>query len=407
MREISQRATKRLYFENPYQVDFEANVVEKGIYGYKPGLILDQTCFYPEAGGQPSDKGTINGVRVSGVLEEGDRIVHLIEEDVEAKKISGKIDWETRFDHMQQHTGQHILSQSFYELLGAETLSFHLGENLSTVEIDLRKVTEADVEKVEKRANAVVFQNNEIKTYFIPENKIGSLPLRKPPQKKGSIRVVEVRDFDYSACGGTHCRRAGEVGLIKILKRERIRNNIRFEFVCGQRALKDYALKSLILAQLTNLLTVNEQEIFSSVQNAFSDLKAQKKRLKKMQEKIAQYEAGDIVQKAKGKIIKDILIERTPEEARFLALNIIKSGEYVVLYGTEKGERGHLVFACSEHMNLDIRELVPVVSTLISGRGGGSPSLVEIAGERRENLGMALERAYEFIKKKLPANSKQ
>lgn len=402
-----QRATKRLYFDNPYQVEFRAKVLEKGIFEHKPSLILDQTCFYPESGGQPSDKGTINSVRVFNVLEEGEQIVHLLEEDIEAEEVRGKIDWETRFDYMQQHTGQHILSQSFYELFGAETLSFHLGEDLSTVEIDIRKVIEDDVGKVESRANEIVFQNREIKKYFISEERIGDVPLRKPPQKKGTIRVVEVADFDYSACGGTHCRRAGEVGIIKIIKWERIRNNIRFEFVCGKRALKDYTLKNRVLNKIATHLTVHEREVISSVENALSDIKSQKKKIKKMQERIALFEAREIIRKTKEKIIKDILRERTPEEVRFLALNIIKSGDFVVLFGAVREKRAHMVLACSESLNLDMRELVPLVSPLIEGRGGGSSSLVEIAGEKIENLKMALDKAYEFVRDKSTVNIKK
>ena len=153
-------------------VDFTARVVERKRYDQKPALILDQTCFYPESGGQPFDRGTINGVSVSGVFEEGEGILHVLDEEVVADKVEGKIDWETRFDHMQQHTGQHILSQSFFGLFGAETLSFHLGKEMSAVEIDLRKVSDTDVERVEEHANSVIFQNREVKTYFVPEGKI-------------------------------------------------------------------------------------------------------------------------------------------------------------------------------------------------------------------------------------------
>ncbi|TEU08998.1 MAG: alanyl-tRNA editing protein, partial [Candidatus Aminicenantes bacterium] len=199
--------TKRLYLESPYKVEFKAQVVEKVIWEQKPALILDQTCFYPKSGGQPCDKGTINEVEVLKVLEDEARIIHLLAEDISSDKVTGKIEWQTRFDHMQQHSGQHILSQSFHELLGAETLSFHLGEAISSVEMDLRKISEEEVENVERRANEIVFQDREIKCYFIPEEKIESVPLRRPPKKKGLIRVVEVSDFDFSACGGTHVRR--------------------------------------------------------------------------------------------------------------------------------------------------------------------------------------------------------
>ena len=393
--------TKRLYLENPYQVEFEAQVVEKVIWEKKPALILDQTCFYPESGGQPCDKGILNEVEVLKVLEDEARIIHLLAEDISSGKVAGKVDWQTRFDHMQQHSGQHILSQSFHELLGAETLSFHLGEDISTLEMDLRKISKEEVENIERRANEIVFQDREIKCYFIPEEKIDSVPLRRPPKKKGLIRVVEVSDFDFSACGGTHVRRAGEIGLIKILRVERIRNNIRFEFICGRRALEDYLRKNRILRELSTRFTVNEGEILNTVEKLSSDLKSQKRKGKKMQEKIAQYEAQEIIHEAKEKIIKEVFVDKTPEEVRFLVLNIIRKGDFVVLFGLKGEERGHLILACSENINIDMREIVPLVSSLIKGKGGGRPSLVEVAGEEKENLEQALERAFEFIKKKM------
>ncbi|KKN52325.1 hypothetical protein LCGC14_0613710 [marine sediment metagenome] len=396
-----QEGTKRIYLESPYKVEFEAQVVEKVIWEKKPALILDQTCFYPESGGQPCDKGTINEVEVLKVLEDEARIIHLLAEDISSDKITGKIEWQTRFDHMQQHSGQHILSQSFHELLGAETLSFHLGEAISSLEMDIRKISEEEVENVERRANEIVFQDREIKCYFIPEEKIGSVPLRRPPKKKGLIRVVEVSDFDFSACGGTHVHRAGEIGLIKILKLERIRNNVRFEFICGKRTLEDYLWKNRILRELSTRFTVNEGEILNTVEKLSSDLKSQKRKGKKMQEKIAQYEAQEIIQETKEKIIKELFVDKTPEEVRFLVLNIIRKGDFVVLFGLKGEERGHLILGCSENINIDMREIVPLVSPLIKGKGGGRSSLVEIAGEEIANLEQALERAFEFIKKKM------
>jgi alanyl-tRNA synthetase len=398
--EEKSEGTKRLYFENPYQIEFEARVVERLSWREKPAVVLDQTCFYPESGGQPSDRGTLNGIEVLGVLEEDSKILHLLEDDISAGEVKGKIDWQTRFDFMQQHAGQHILSQSFHELYQAETLSFHLGEVTSTVEIDLRKVAEEEVERVETRANDIVFQDREIKSYFIPEEKISSIPLRKPPKKKGLIRVVEVTDFDYSACGGTHPSKTGEVGLIKILKWEKIRNNVKFEFVCGQRASKDYAWKNRDLRELSNMFTVSEREVLTSVEKLQSDLKSQRKKTRKMQERVSQYEAQEIIRNTEGRIIKDVFTGRTPDEVRCLALNIIKKGDFIVLYALREGERGHLVFACSENLNCDMRELVPLVSPLIKGKGGGNPSLVQIGAEEAENLELALDKAYEFITKK-------
>jgi len=325
------KATKCLYLENPYRVEFEAKVVEKLAWEKKPALILDQTCFYPESGGQPCDKGLINGIEVIKVLEDEARIIHLVAEDIPTGKVVGKVDWQTRFDHMQQHSGQHILSQCFHELLGAGTLAFHLGETISTLEIDLRNISEEELENIEMRANEIVFEDREVKSYFVPEEKIESVPLRRPPKKKGIIRVVEVSDFDFSACGGTHVRRTGEIGLIKILRLERIRNNIRFEFLCGKRSLEDYIRKNKIIRELSTRFTVNEEDILSTVEKLSSDLRSQRRGSKKLQEKIALYEAQEIIQEAKGKIIKEVFVDKTPEEARFLALNIIRKGDFLGL----------------------------------------------------------------------------
>jgi alanyl-tRNA synthetase len=392
--------TRRLYYQDSYQLEFEADVIERRIIEGNPALVLDQTCFYPESGGQPDDRGAIEGIKVIKVLEDEEKIIHVLEVDVSSDRVKGKIDWQRRFDHMQQHSGQHILSQSFYELLKAETLSFHLGESVSSVEIDLRKPEEEEVERVERRANEIIFEDREIKSYFVPEEKILTIPLRKTPQKKGEIRVVEVSGFDYSACGGTHVRRAGEIGLIKILGWERIRNNVRFEFVCGRRAREDYAQKTRIIRQLSSRFTVPENEILASVEKIFLDLKSQRKRIKKLEGEAVRYEALEIVRQAKGKIIRKIFRDKTAEQVKFLALSIIRQGSFVVLFGLKEEGRGHLVFSRSENINIDLRQLLPLVSPLIKGKGGGQPSLVEIAAEPAEDLETALEKAEEFIRKK-------
>ncbi len=393
--------SKRLYFEDPYQVEFEAHVRKKTFLDGKPAVVLDQTCFYPEGGGQPADRGNINGIRVIHVLEEDDQIMHFLEEEVTSNFVKGEIDWGRRFDHMQQHAGQHILSQCFVRIFEAKTLSFHLGEKLSTLEIDMRKITEEEVEKVEKLANDIVFQDREIKSQFLGEEGIQSVPLRKPSQKKGLIRVVEVSGFDCTACGGTHPRRTGEIGIIKVLRWERIRNNVRLEFISGGRTFQDYTRKHRDLRQLSNQLTVDESEVIASFEKLMSELKTQKSKARKMQENLIQYEAEEVIRGAEEKIVKKIFTERTPEEIRLLVLSIIKKGALVVLFGLKGAVRAHVFLACSESFDLDMRELVPVVAPLIDGRGGGRSSLVEIAGEKISNLDKALGKANELVSQKL------
>ncbi len=393
--------TKRLYFDDPYQVEFEANVIQNLTHEGNPGIILDKTCFYPEGGGQPPDKGTINGVSVVHVLEKDNQIIHVLEKEVSSDAVTGKIDWKTRFDHMQQHAGQHILSQCFVQLFDAATRSFHLGQETSTLEVDMRNMSEDEAERIEKFANDIVFQNKEIKTCFYREEDISSIPLRRPTKKEGDIRVVEVSAFDQTACGGTHPRSTGEIGTIKILKWDRIRDNVRLEFICGKRALRDYARKHQDLKTLSNSLTVDDKDIVASFEKIRADLKTQKKINRKMQEKVIQFEANDISNRAEGRIIKQIFIERSPDEIRLLALFLIKKGEFVVLFGLEMEERAHVFLACSESLGLDMRELVPVVSPLIDGKGGGRPSLVELSGGKKENLEKAMDLASQHINEKL------
>ncbi len=222
--------TRRLYYDDAYLLEFDAEVAERTVHEGSPAVVLDATAFYPESGGQPWDRGTLGGIEVLKVLDLDGTILHVLKAEIASGRVTGKIDRTTRLDHMQQHTGQHVLSQAFWELLKGETLSFHMGPDISTLEIGLKAIDDAGGDRVEDRANAIVWEDREVKTYFVPEERIGEVPLRRPPKKQGLLRVVEVDGFDYSACGGTHVGRTGEIGLIKLGGIEKIRGNLRFEF---------------------------------------------------------------------------------------------------------------------------------------------------------------------------------
>jgi len=397
--ENKQLGTRRLYFEDAYRAEFEAEVADRTVVEGRPAVVLDQTCFYPESGGQPWDRGTLDGVEVLKVVEDGERIVHVLAAEVPSSRVRGRIDRAVRFDHMQQHSGQHILSQAFFELLRGETKSFHLGPDFSTLEIGIAGADEEAVARVERRANEVVFENREIKTYLVPEERIGEIPLRRPPKVTGLIRVVEADEFDYSACGGTHCRRTGEIGLIKITKWERIRGNLRFEFVCGGRALRDYVMKNHVVRHVANQFNVKEADVAASVAKLSEELKAVKKQARKGEEALAVFEAQSFMQQAEGGIISRVFTDKSPEGARSLALHIIRQGSFVVLFGARSEVRSHLVLACSETLKLDMRRLVAIVSPVINGRGGGGPSLVEIAGDHDADLVAAVALAAEAVRK--------
>ncbi len=387
--------TKKLYHEDAYLTEFDAQVIEKREVDGKPVVVLDRTAFYPESGGQSSDRGTLNGVPVVDVKEDEGAIVHILSAPIEGESVHGSIDKERRLDRMQQHSGQHVLSQAFYEAVKGATLSFHIGDEVSSLEIGVAKISDADLDRVEARANAVVFADLEIKTYFVPEEKIGTVPLRKPPKKgeDGMIRVVEVDGFDHSACGGTHCRKAGEIGLIKVVKWDKIRGNLRFEFVCGGRALRDYQDKNRTVRHAAAAFSVAERDIPAAIDKTQAEVKALKKRARRLEERVAAFEAAQMAREAAGKVIQAVFEDRSPEEARFLALNIIKQGEFAVLFAAPGEGRSHIILAASEALGFDARTLVPVIAGVLESKGGGSPSLVELVTSETGKVGAALDAA--------------
>ncbi len=389
--------TKRLYYEDAYLLDFEAAVVERMTVEDHPAVALDRTAFYPESGGQPWDKGTLNGVEVLKVVEVDGAILHVLNSKIDEGRVLGRIDAATRFDHMQQHTGQHVLSQAFWELMKGETRSFHMGPEVSTLEIGLPSISETDADRVEDRANAVVWDDREVKTYFVPEERIGEVPLRRPPKKTGVLRVVEVDGFDYSACGGTHVRRTGEIGLIKLGPIEKIRGNLRFDFLCGGRALRDYRVRDRAVRRVAAMFSSSAAEAAGQVEKMAAELKALKKRARRLEESLAAFEAGEIVKAAAGRVIAGVLEGRTPDEARFLALNIVKCGDFAVVYGAAGESQGHLILARSGGLKADLRELVPVVSAVAPVKGGGGPSLVELVMADKNRLRAAVEAAAAWL----------
>ncbi len=395
--------TKRLYYEDAYLTEFEAEVVERREHEGLPAVVLDRTAFYPESGGQPWDKGTLDGVEVVKVVEEDGSILHVLAKEIPGPRVRGLVDWPTRFDHMQQHTGQHVLSQAFWELLKGETLSFHLGPEVSTLEIGLRAITDADADRVEARANAIVWEGREVKAYSVPEERIGDVPLRRPPKKHGLLRVVEVDGFDWSACGGTHCRRTGEIGAIRLGAIEKIRGNLRFEFLCGGRALRDARGKDRTVRKLAAAFSCAAADVGAQVDKLSAEYKALKKRARRLEEKLAVFEAQEVIQGATGSIISGIFEDKTPDEARFLALNIAKSGPFAVVYGTRGETQGHLVLARADALDVDLRKVIPVVSAAVPVKGGGGPSLVELVTAEKGRLAEAVGTVRSWLEANIPA----
>ncbi len=238
--------TDRLYYRDSYLTEFQARVVDAS--DDRKIVYLDRTAFYPTSGGQPFDLGELSGIPVTEVSDEDDRVAHVLSVPFVGTEVTGEIDWRRRFDHMQQHTGQHLLSAVFLELLNAPTISFHLGSDSATIDLEIPALESPHIQLVEQRANEIVFNNRPVQISF--QEQTESLGLRKRSDREGVLRVVSIDGLDRSACGGTHVRATGEIGPILIRKLDRVRGNVRIEFLCGMRAVKRARSDYEALAQI-------------------------------------------------------------------------------------------------------------------------------------------------------------
>jgi len=408
--------TKRLYYQDSYLKEFKAKVLKKKKIDNRPAVVLDETAFYPTSGGQTYDIGIIQDVPVVEVVEDNDEIIHILKEELKEEinsEVVGKVDWERRFDHMQQHLGQHILSGALMEIYDAETVSFHLGEKVCTLDIAKEKLTEEEVKKAEECANKIIFNNRPVKCYFVEgEEELKKLNLRKMPDKKGKIRIIEVENFDLSACGGTHCRATGEVGLIKITKWEKRGEKIRLEFICGRRAWKDYFWKNELIKNISNKLTIKDSELGEAIDRMLQEQKEIRKELKEFKEKLQEYEARNLINESSLiddgiKIINKVFEEKNFQEVMGLVQKIINLDDSVVVLAGIKSrgesEGGKILFACSRALNYDMNRLIKEAGKFIEGRGGGTPNFAQAGGKKVEgiedSLNFALEHFQEFIKK--------
>jgi len=405
--------TRRLYHDDAYQQEFQAQVLERVTVGDGLGLILDNTCFYPTSGGQPHDQGTLNSIPVSDVFEreEDGAVVHVVSGEVVRPALSkgatvhGRIDWERRFDHMQQHTGQHILSQAFLRLLDAETVGFHLGAEISTIDVDKVSLAAAQLDEVEKLANTIVFHDRPVQAYFVDQDRMEDMVLRKQPKVTGPIRIVEVEDLDFSPCGGTHVKATGEVGPIVITKSERRGSETRVEFLCGGRALADYRRQRRIVSELANQFSVGDWELVEAVNRLAEEAKRYRKELKVAKDQILDYEAAKLWAEAERqgdlRIVRAVLSEGDGETLKGLAQRLTKREACVAFLGL-RGDRAQLVFACSANLSYDMSVLLRKASQILGGSGGGRPDIAQGGGPAGDRLEEALDFALGALREAYP-----
>jgi alanyl-tRNA synthetase len=405
----------RLYYENPYLIRFSAQVMERLHWHDRPAVVLDRTAFYPTGGGQPHDTGflraagSMQDVAVLDVVErEPDgAILHLLTtpvstELVEAGNVEGEVNWTRRFDLMQQHTGQHILSAAFVERFGANTVGFHLSDEYATIDLDRAPISDHELAEIETLANAIVFDNRQAVARFVPDAEVADLPLRKPLAHEGPVRVVEIPAFDCSACGGTHVRATGEVGLIKITRSERRGTETRIEFLCGWRALRDYQAKNATVMDLARDYTVGHWEVAAMVQRMADELKETRRELRNTRDAWLDAKAEALwrqgQQVAGAQIVSAHLANHSPDDLKHLAQRLVTHPHTVALLAAgEAGQKGFFTFARSADVEAHMGTLVRQACELVGGRGGGRPEFAQGGGPEGNLAPQALEEALRVL----------
>jgi alanyl-tRNA synthetase len=378
----------RLYYDDSYAREFSARVVERLTYDSHPAVVLDRTCFYPTSGGQPNDLGTLGGVAVLDVAarKEDGAVLHVLGEPLAADEVTGVIDWARRFDYMQHHTGQHILSQAFVQVAQASTVGFHLSLDSVTIDLDQPSLTDAQVAAVEALANEVVWGDRPVTARIVQPDDAEGVRIRKLPEHilTGGLRVIDIDGFDVTACGGTHVARTGEIGLIKVLKLEKRGDKTRVEFRCGGRALADYQAKNAVANGLAADLTCAIAELPQAVARLQEDFKAAQRALKAANSLLIDFEADRLAEEAPEtngvRVVKASFADRDFGDVRLLANKLIQKPSIVALLAVT-GDKAQMVFARSADLSHDMNALLKAtLAALANGRGGGQPQMAQGGG---------------------------
>ena len=380
--------TERLYFTDSHVTTFRARVVGTAVLKNGPAVALDRSAFYPEGGGQPADAGTLAGVRVVDVQSEGDVVWHALERPLAAEEVEGIVDWPCRLDHMQQHHGQHLLSAAFERLFAFRTVSFHLGSDAATIDLATGAVTESQLSAAEDLTNQVIWEDRPIHARFVTPEELATLPLRKPPVVEGAIRVVSVPDFDHSACGGTHPRSTGVVGLVHCRRTEKRGGDTRVEFLCGNRALRDLRVKNALLARVSAALTVGPDELEPAIVRLRETEQATRKRLEDAMKRLAACEAAEF---AGQPVVCKAYADRSLDDLTLLANHIVRGGG-VALLGL-RGDKAQLVFASPAGSKVNAGALLKEIMAQFGGKGGGQAGMAQGGMPDATKLDAALDAA--------------
>ncbi len=394
--------TERLYYTDSHLIEFDARVVDvtERVSGWA-AVILDRTAFYPTGGGQPSDTGTLNGARVVECIDDGDSgVLHVVQGAAPktGTTVHGRIDWARRLDHMQQHTGQHILSSAFVTLFNAPTKSFRVLDHSFEIDVYLAIPTTEVIERAVELANNVIWENRAITIRNVSAEEASSLPLRRDSAREGELRIIEIGGFDLTPCGGTHAYRTGEVGMIAVRSWERAKGLTRIEFVAGTRALADYRRANQSAREIAALFSTGRDDAPTLASHMLSENKELHRRVRLLEEIAAGVEAQGLLESAKvradgTRVIAHTFEGRDADDLKRVAHSLVANPQVIALLGSRDDETARLVFARSEDVNDDMNALMRNACALLDGRGGGRPDMAQGGGKNVSKLEEAIKLA--------------
>jgi len=386
--------TQQLYFDDPFTLEFEAEVLEsRPLDGGRCGVILPRTYFYPTSGGQKHDTGSIGDAQILDVYKDGDTIVHVLDREIPPGIYPAHIDRERRFRHMQHHTAQHILSALFLEVADIDSISANInGDTPSTIDLEVGTVDDETLRRAEAFANGIFFENRPVRSFYVTDADVPNLPFRKPPKVSGRIRVVEVdgpstgsgEPFDLTPCGGTHVTQTGMIGMLKIVKAERVNQKLRVHFVAGWQALDFFQQVQSAAQGAALLLDSGLDGVVEAVERLQTQMKQMQSELDNLCGVVLGVEAEKLASTAEAvgeyRLVTALFENRPASELRSLVDKLRRKSGIVAVLASYDGEKLSLVAACADGVEVDARELLKYHLAPIGGRGGGSPTLAQGGG---------------------------
>ena len=395
--------TERLYYDDPYLTHFSSMVLSVREAGEnRSAVYLEKSAFYPTSGGQPFDTGLLGGHRIMDVyVDEFGDVAHVIEGRLDAgKTVEGVVDWQRRFDHMQQHAGEHILAGCVYKQLNGYTIGLHLGHADSSIDVELpggkMYIDDAELYRLEDTVNAHIQADEPIRCWFPGEKELAALPLRKAPAVKEHVRVVQIGDWEYCACGGTHPSSTGQIGLVKIIDVRPSRGKLRLTFLCGQRAVNDYRKHAQTVKQLSAILSAGMEELPGAATELTKKLKnvRHELNLEKTARAVEIADAAVLIPLPDGKsaAIKCVFDDLHPEGLKAVAEHITSVPGRIALLGSKGPEGVSLLFARSENAPFDMGRLLSASAKQFGGKGGGKSDFARGSAPDERTLDLAVEK---------------